>query len=62
MSNINWLLPKRKKPLGISHPIAQEIRQEYFDALANRSVITEDKLKHGLTLERAFQSSASNPD
>jgi len=50
---------KAEKIYGLSHPRAQEIRQEYFDAIANRQVITEDKLRHGLTLERASQNPSS---
>mgnify|MGYP000119617812 FL=1 len=47
---------KAEKAFGISHPMAQEIRQEYFDAVANRQVVEEDKLRHGLTLEPASKN------
>ncbi len=52
---------KAEKAFGISDSVAQEIRQEYFDAVANRQVVQEDKLRHGLTLERASQTSQNPP-
>ena len=50
---------KSEKVFGISHPLAQEIRKEYFDAVARRQIIAEDQLRHGLTLERASQNNAN---
>ena len=39
---------RAERTLGLSHPLAQEIRQEYFDTLANREIVQEDDVKLGL--------------
>jgi hypothetical protein len=51
---------KAEKIFGISDSVSQEIRQEYFDAVANRQVVADDKLRHGLNLERASQTNPNN--
>ena len=51
---------KAEKVFGLSNPIAQEIRQEYFDAVADRQVVADDQLRHGLTLERASQNNSNS--
>ncbi len=54
-------ISKAEKVYGLSHHLSQEIRQEYFDAIANREVVARDKLTHGLTLERASQNNPNVP-
>ncbi len=52
---------KAEGAVGIAHPLAQETRQAYFDALANRQILEKDKTTHGLILNPASQTHSRTP-